>query len=214
MKKNLDFISRTKDILIVFFQKCTIISPLIICILLCSITAKAKKETLTANYVRQQKSNWCWAASAENSVRYERKTKRTQKDAVKKIKGFFLNPYPNMQGYPIDIKNAAEYISFGTENYSCVKHQENFNFLKRQVHIKNVSIVTYGIYKGKGKIGGHAVAVIGYNDNMEEIQIYDPSSSGGGKKWFPYNAFQKGTLKLPSSQFKIKYQETIFNLDR
>ena len=77
MKKNLDFISRTKDILIVFFQKCTIISPLIICILLCSITAKAKKETLTANYVRQQKSNWCWAASAENSVRYERKTKRT-----------------------------------------------------------------------------------------------------------------------------------------
>lgn len=79
---------------------------------------------------------------------------------MKKIKGWLLNPYPNIGGTPKDIKEAAEYISAEKENYSYVNHQEGFNFLKRQIHIHNISVITYGYYSGKDRKGGYAVAVM------------------------------------------------------
>ena len=60
--------------------------------------------------VPQEKSNWCWAASAENAVRWEMKISRTQKDAVRKIKGTIFNQYPNEGGSLEEIVKAAEYI--------------------------------------------------------------------------------------------------------
>ena len=45
---------------------------------------------------QQEQTNWCWAASAENSVRYEMKNPRTQKSAVNKIKGTTRDAYPNV----------------------------------------------------------------------------------------------------------------------
>lgn len=182
----------------------------LICTSLYGVSVSAKKEELTAKYVKQQKDNWCWAASAENSVRYERKINRTQKDAVKKLKGWLLNPYPNIGGTAKDIKEAAEYISSGKENYSYENKQEDFNFLKRQIHIKNVPIITYGYFKGKERIDGHAVAVIGYNDDKGTIEIYD--SSNGKTKWYNYKKLSEGKLEI--GDFKAKYETTVFNLDR
>lgn len=196
----------------IFKRICYIVLlPLLVCCFLYTTRVDAKKETLLVKYVKQQKSNWCWAASAENSVRYERKINRTQKDAVKKIKGWVLNTYPNIGGTTKDIKEAAEYISKGKENYSYVKRQESYNFLKRQIHIQNVSVITYGYYKDNDKKGGHAVAVIGYNDDTGEIQVYDPAVNGG-KKWYSYKKLKNGDLFFDG--LKAKYETTIFNLDR
>ena len=44
---------------------------------------------------KQEKSNWCWVASARNSVHNEMDNHRTQKAAVMHIKGTLLNWYPN-----------------------------------------------------------------------------------------------------------------------
>lgn len=189
---------------------CIIVLLFFVCVFLYSVSVSAKKEELSAKYVKQQKTNWCWAASAENSVRYERKIKRTQKDAVKKLKGWLLNPHPNIGGNAKDIKEAAEYISSGKENYSYLNKQETFNFLKRQVHIKNVPIIIYDYYKGKQKTTRHAVAVIGYNDANDSIRVYD--SDDGQKHWYDYKTLCNGKIKI--NKLNAKYSSTIFNLDR
>ena len=71
------------------------------------LIAEAKGIKLSYDMVKQQKTNWCWAASAENSVRYEMKNPRTQKSAVNKIKGTTRDAYPNVGGTLSDIKKAA-----------------------------------------------------------------------------------------------------------
>lgn len=100
------------------------------------VLAEAKGIRLSYDMVKQEKTNWCWAASAENSVRYEMKNPRTQKSAVNKIKGTTKEAYPNVGGTLSDIKKAAVYISRNTESYfnsslsrSSVK---SFDFLKRK----------------------------------------------------------------------------------
>lgn len=167
-------------------------------------------KTLKANWVKQQKSNWCWAASAENSVLFEKKITRHQKDAVKEIKGFFPNYYPNCMGGIKDIKEAAEYISKGTENYSYLNEKRPYTFLKKQVYCDNVTIVGYGYYQGKERNTGHYVSVIGYNDNGQKIIYFD--SANGKTITYSYNKLTDGTLK--TGKFSIKYDQTVYNLDR
>ena len=79
------------------------------------LIAEAKGIKLSYDMVKQQKTNWCWAASAENSVRYEMKNPRTQKSAVNKIKGTTRDAYPNVGGTLSDIKK-GDNIGFITED--------------------------------------------------------------------------------------------------
>ena len=43
------------------------------------VIAEAKGIKLSYDMVKQQKTNWCWAASAENSVRYEMKIRERKR---------------------------------------------------------------------------------------------------------------------------------------
>ena len=144
------------------------------------LIAEAKGIKLSYDMVKQQKTNWCWAASAENSVRYEMKNPRTQKSAVNKIKGTTRDAYPNVGGTLSDIKKAAVYISRNTESYfnsslsrSSVK---SFDCLKKEVSSGNVTILVAGYYNGSTRTGGHAVTMIGYDitGGKNYLQIYDP----------------------------------------
>ena len=47
------------------------------------LIAEAKGIKLSYDMVKQQKTNWCWAASAENSVRYEMKKSENAKECGK-----------------------------------------------------------------------------------------------------------------------------------
>lgn len=160
------------------------------------VLAEAKGIKLSYNMVKQEKTNWCWAASAENSVRYEMSNPRTQKSAVNKLKGTSKNAYPNVGGTLSDIKKAAEYISRNTESYfnsslsrSSVK---SFDFLKKEVSSGNVTILVGGYYNGSTRNGGHAVTMIGYDvtGGKNYLQIYDPWD--GTIKKCTYSNFKSG----------------------
>lgn len=136
-----------------------------------------------ADFVEQEKTCWCWAASAQNSARWEVNTSRDQYSAVRKIKGSWWNPYPNVGGSLEDMENAAEYISEGTEEYERTKCSttsgvKSFEFLRNEVRNLDVTIVVGGYYDAdQNRTGGHACICIGYSIDdagQEYLLIYNP----------------------------------------
>lgn len=125
---------------------------------------------------KQEKSQWCWAASARNSVHNEMENHRTQKAAVMHIKGTLLNWYPNEPGDIFETAEAAEYISKGTEDYCGENGAAIFQFLKFEVDNHNATIVGYSFYNGDKRIGGHMVVITGYYimGNSNYVVYYDP----------------------------------------
>ncbi len=77
-------------------------------------TAKAVRKFIEFDSVIQAKSNWCWAAAAENSVRGMMTPTRDQYDAVVYVKGSALNE----GGVMSETATAAEYISNNTYDYT------------------------------------------------------------------------------------------------
>lgn len=141
----------------------------------------------------QEKSNWCWVASARNSVHNETDNHRTQKEAVRHIKGTLLNWYPNDTGTISETEEAAEYISKGTEEYSVVNGAVTFQFLKSEVDNHNATIVGYSFYNGTERIGGHMVVITGYCviGNNNQVVYYDPGD--GISHTCSYSAFCNGS---------------------
>ncbi len=97
-----------------------------LCVILCShntnyayayIPLGVTGYGLYGNYEMQEKTNWCWVACAENINKWNGSAFRTQRDAVKEIKGNTLIPYPNVTGSINDTKRAAKYISNNTVSY-------------------------------------------------------------------------------------------------
>lgn len=131
----------------------------------------------TEGFEKQEKSNWCWAASAFNSAQYETKLHRTQKSAVKHLKGTSSDPYPNLTGTISEIEQAAEYISFKLENYYGSSGTRSFDFLKNQVDLDNITIASAGYYNNNIRNGGHAVVITGYyisSNNEQSLVYFDP----------------------------------------
>ncbi len=179
---------------------------ILILVIVLMLSGVVEAKQLNDSWVRQEKSNWCWAASAENSVLYERNITRHQKDAVKYIKGGILNPYPNVGGTAKDTKDAAQYISNYTENYGYIEEKQTYSFLKSQIDRQNITITMAGYYKNNERTHGHATIIVGYNDENRYITYFDPSD---GKKYTcSYISYCDGSFN------GRKFDMTIYNYDR
>lgn len=163
----------------------------------------------TEGFERQEKSQWCWAASAFNSAQYETKLHRTQKAAVKHIKGTSADSYPNKPGSISEIKRAAEYISFSRENYYGASISYSFDFLKNQVNLNNVTIACAGYYDNQNvRNGGHAVTITGYyisESNACSLVYFDPWD--GVSYTCTYIEFCNGSFN------NRRYDGTCYNLE-
>lgn len=94
--------------------------------------------SLLASYVVQDMSNWCWAASAENAIRWELASSsltRTQWDAVNYIKGSAFIPFPNVGGAIYDSRDAAEFISMNTKEYTAAEVKKHIAFYAKKFMI-------------------------------------------------------------------------------
>jgi len=153
-------------------------------------------------FQQQEQSLWCWVASARNSVRFEKTILRSQKSAVKKIKGSVID----RDGTITEIEQAAEYISYGTEDYDAIEKNLSFSNLKSQVKRGNVTIACAGYYDSNNKRnGGHAVAITGYLENAQNnyINYFDPLD--GVSYMCSYAEFCDGSFN------KRKYDFTVYN---
>ena len=153
-------------------------------------------------FQQQEQSLWCWVASARNSVRFERTILRSQKSAVKKIKDEVVND----SGTLTEIVRAAEYISYGTEDYVAIRKEMSFADLKNQVKRGNVTIACCGYYDSNGnRTGGHVVVITGYLENAQNNYIYYFDPLDGVSYTCSYTEFCNGSFN------GMEYKETAYN---
>jgi hypothetical protein len=184
--------------------------------LIATVALAASGKTLSYTMVQQAMSNWCWAASAENSAKgYHEGSlnlSRTQWDAVHAIKGNSSMQYPNVGGTNGDADTAAEYISNNNLIYdhtgtSVTSGVKSFSFLKSEIDAEEVPILSAGYYNSSGnRTGGHDVTMYGYfeNGSTQQIRFYDPAN--GNTYYISYNSFKNG---CSSTNYRI-YDGTIW----
>ncbi len=154
-----------------------------LCLSLCFGTmptyASGNSIFLSSNYVGQDKTNWCWAASAENAIRWEANPYRNQWNAVYYIFGQYgSDPYPNTTATIDATADAANYISNGMHSYVGVYSTMSASFLYSQLYSSHPVICSGGTYNSSGvRTGGHQVLVCGWYDGSYQtvLTYYNPA---------------------------------------
>lgn len=155
----------------------------------------AANVEISGNWHMQEQSNWCWAASAQNSVRHIKGTSRSQTEAAAYIFGTAQNKGAENK----QTASAAEYMSWNTLDYSYTTQcrQKNYAFLKKEIDLGYIPIAVYGFYyNGQSSPDierrGHAVDITGYNnDNGKYLYYYNPFD--GSKNYCSFSAFSDGS---------------------
>ncbi|MGN1031134.1 MAG: papain-like cysteine protease family protein [Butyricicoccaceae bacterium] len=148
----------------------------------------AASKTLGMTRYEQEKSNWCWAASAQMVGKYVYGTKMSQSNICTYVKGEVVNTTATIS----QVATALYY----TTRKGTASSNSYFSLSTSQTHINNSKpfIARLGWNSG----GGHAVAIYGYNDST--LYVADPAV-GCGKQGYTYsnmissNKFQSGTGK-------------------
>ena len=113
--------------------------------------------------VPQQKTNWCWAACAENACIIENHHSYNQYYAVQMLKGTVDNPYPNVWGSIQDAANAVGVISSGYLTYT-YGPDLSFSYIADKVYNSHPVIAAmFPIYSFMGEV--HAVLIIGWENS-------------------------------------------------
>ncbi len=174
------------------------------------VVSRVQATLIDKNFVPQEKTKWCWAASAENSVRAVRTPTHSQKEAVKKIKGTVINPYPNKGGTVQETADAAEYISNYKLDYFGVSTALSFSALNRQNAYGYAPVIIGGNYTDI-RTGGHAVILVDCYTigGTQFIQYYECDKfnaiGGEGLRRCSYNDFCNGRYNG-----RI-YDQTVYN---
>jgi len=157
-----------------------------------------------SSLITQAKSNWCYAATAENAIKIECNPSRNQWDAVNELKGSWFDSYPNISGSISDSESASEYISDYTEFYGSTKSAFSFGFLVNEIEINNGIELAAGYYYGSSRNGGHIVLMIGYDtSDGDDIIYFDPWD--GTYNTCLYSSFCDGDYN------GRKYDQTAYN---
>ena len=132
----------------------------------------------------QQKSKWCWAASARMLAKhYYPSVTYTQTQAVTQVK----ESDNNVGGSVLDAYSAVQYylsnVYSGTFYMACLGYQISMEQLRSSLRSGNVVYVARAKYNEQNERIGHAILVAGYVTTNKEIRfiIRDPYPVNQGK---------------------------------
>ena len=160
---------------------CTIMMGMQYYLVHASIPSNVHSGYLSGNYVPQEKSNWCWVASAENACIREGYHYHDQYYTVNNMKGTNSDPYPNVSGSIEDSASAVGKISSNNLSYTGEYNAKTFNFIAEMIYNNHPVIAAGGYYDANNnRQGGHAVLVIGWTNahGTNEISYYDSLNTG------------------------------------
>lgn len=155
-----------------FISLCTII-------LLLSTFSTGLAGNLSVTRYQQEKSNWCWAASAQMVGKYITGTLRSQSLVCRYVMGETSN-------IPADISQMKTALFYTTERTAYSSNSPlSLATTNSKINASRPFIARLGWSSG----GGHAVVIGGYNNS--NVRVIDPAS-GCGTKDFTYTSMTSG----------------------
>ena len=168
----------------------TIVAMLTYCFLVQPVYATTTYSIGDYKKFPQERSNWCWAASAQCSGYYLNPVPLTQTGAVLSVKGRVIDE----AGSIFEIAEAANYFTMNKYNYVGYEQAFPIALFSGKIMKKHIPIACGGYYRGTRRTGGHATPVhMVYvaNDNSKLIGYYDPADNKSYQCYF--NAFCDGS---------------------
>lgn len=156
-------------------------------------SAQPEHYTMSLNVAIQEKTNWCWAASAWMiGKKATNNSTRTQTNLVVYVKGSNVNQGGTLSESAL----AAKYMT--SNSYSFATRTTPFTHSQIRTHIVALKPIyaSAGYYNSSGvRVGGHAVVIYGYNypDKIVEY-IYYMDPWDGRSYYTTYNAFKNGSF--------------------
>lgn len=164
----------------------TIVAMLTYCFLVQPVYATTTYSIGDYKKFPQERSNWCWAASAQCSGYYLNPVPLTQTGAVLSVKGRVIDE----AGSIFEIAEAANYFTMNKYNYVGYEQAFPIALFSGKIMKKHIPIACGGYYRGTRRTGGvHMVYVA--NDNSKLIGYYDPADNKSYQCYF--NAFCDGS---------------------
>ena len=150
---------------------------------------------------KQEKSNWCWIATARGIASLSALVHNTQAEGVAAVKG----SVKNVGGKAKDIEAGAEFFSDGL-NFTVISRPLTFYEIKKEIDKGHLIGVTWGYYIGNKSMHGHAVFIVGYNDNdgKQEVIYCDPETGG-----YEHEEYDKMVSKNVKGEQRI-YERSIY----
>lgn len=164
----------------------SILSVWAVAVTMLATTVHAAWITLGVDIIRQEKSQWCWAASLEMCATYLGYEEYDQWDIVKEVKGTASTPYPNLPGYPSDYRDGMEYATGNDYTASRTDTVFTINELDSFMDDMMPVIFAIGTYNSSGtRISGHAVVCYAVDVNANKVKYRDPGYDNPVEKYYP-----------------------------
>ncbi len=159
------------------------------------------KYTFTTISEKQEKSYWCWVATARGIARGEAFVGKTQTDAVIAVKGENVNKGGTVQ----ELEAAAEYFAPG-KNFSVRYRAFTFNEIVNAIEAGHLVGANWGYYYGSVRNGGHSVFIVGYNSNNGQQTVIYCEPLIGELVQKNYSDFVSGSEK----NYTVRYEQSIY----
>lgn len=146
--------------------------------------------TLGVNYIKQEKTQWCWAASSQMTGKYVYPSATaTQTQIVTHVKGSNINEPATVD----ETVNATMFVTNDTINFSYAYNPFSFatvkNYINAGLPIQPLVHKTYS----DGAQSGHYYVIYGYNETSAGNYLYIVDPWDGYGKYVSYHAFLNGT---------------------
>lgn len=159
--------------------------------LLLAIPFKVNASTLNVTRYQQEKSNWCWAATARMIGKYVANTSLSQTQIVTYVKGSAVNS----GGSDSEVNKA---ITIATGNRAHTTYTPTI-FAYSEFSKRIGSGRPVGIKMSWNSGGAHALAVSGALDSSQNIRIVDPAVGCSSLIWRSYSGLVNGGSVLSGS---------------
>ena len=162
-------------------KRCLLMLTSIAIMVLSYQDAEAATKVLSVSRVKQDKSNWCWAAASEMVGGYKVSGAPTQWQVVELI---FGNAYPNVGGSVDNMVSGVQYVSKYTKK-AYVSSFSSLPSLQSEINAGKPMIIRMGWNAG----GGHAIVGAGYSDSS--IYAIDPWENTSNR-YYAYTLLKNG----------------------
>jgi len=161
-----------------------ITSFIVVVILLSNTIAAYAITTLSVPFIKQEKPNWCWAATAQMTGKYMYPSStRTQTQIVTHVKGSAVD----LGASTSETATATKYATHGTINFAAASPAFSFATVKSYI---NAGIPIQPLVNANNS--GHYYVIRGYNETSSGNYLYITDPGDGYGKYVLYNDFLNG----------------------